>query len=159
MPDINLDSLFIVGLILASLLGKIFKKKEPAEKEKPIQKEESSESLEDVLKEAWQKVTNPREEFSEGPPPLNYDSELPESTVTTEEVADTVPIPAVIDTTIQTSVKDSDLKGFWHTSTNKIDSRQGESYRKMLSSRSSLKHAFVLKEILGEPVSIRRDGQ
>ena len=159
MPDINLDSLFIVGLILASLLGKIFKKKEPAEKEKPIQKEESSESLEDVLKEAWQKVTNPREEFSEGPPPLNYDSELPESTVTTEEVADTVPIPAVIDTTIQTSVKDSDLKGFWHTSTNKIDSRQGESYRKMLSSKSSLKHAFVLKEILGEPVSIRRDGQ
>lgn len=159
MPDINLDSLFIVGLILASLLGKIFKKKEPAEKEKPIQKEESSESLEDVLKEAWQKVTNPREEFSEGPPPLNYDSELPESTVTTEEVADTVPIPAVIDTMVQTSVKDSDLKGFWHTSTNKIDSRQGESYRKMLSSRSSLKHAFVLKEILGEPVSIRRDGQ
>ena len=159
MPDINLDSLFIVGLILASLLGKIFKKKEPAEKEKPIQKEESSESLEDVLKEAWQKVTNPREEFSEGPPPLNYDSELPESTVTTEEVTDTVPIPAVIDTTIQTSVKDSDLKGFWHTSTNKIDSRQGESYRKMLSSKSSLKHAFVLKEILGEPVSIRRDGQ
>lgn len=159
MPDINLDSLFIVGLILASLLGKIFKKKEPAEKEKPIQKEESSESLEDVLKEAWQKVTNPREEFSEGPPPLNYDSELPESTVTTEEVADTVPIPAVIDTMVQTSVKDSDLKGFWHTSTNKIDSRQGESYRKMLSSKSSLKHAFVLKEILGEPVSIRRDGQ
>ena len=45
MPDINLDSLFIVGLILASLLGKIFKKKEPAEKEKPIQKEESSDSL------------------------------------------------------------------------------------------------------------------
>lgn len=159
MPDINLDSLFIVGLILASLLGKIFKKKEPAEKEKPKQKEESTESLEDVLKEAWQKVTNPREEFSEGPPPLNYDSELPESTVTTEEVADTVPIPAVIDTMVQTSVKDSDLKGFWHTSTNKIDSRQGESYRKMLSSRSSLKHAFVLKEILGEPVSIRRDGQ
>ena len=159
MPDINLDSLFIVGLILASLLGKIFKKKEPAEKEKPIQKEESSETLEDVLKEAWQKVTNPREEFSEGPPPLNYDSELPESTVTTEEVADTVPIPAVIDTMVQTSVKDSDLKGFWHTSTNKIDSRQGESYRKMLSSKSSLKHAFVLKEILGEPVSIRRDGQ
>lgn len=65
MPDINLDSLFIVGLILASLLGKIFKKKEPAEKEKPIQKEESSDSLEDVLKEAWQKVTNPREEFSD----------------------------------------------------------------------------------------------
>ena len=159
MPDINLDSLFIVGLILASLLGKIFKKKEPAEKEKPIQKEESSETLEDVLKEAWQKVTNPREEFSEGPPPLNYDSELPESTVTTEEVTDTVPIPAVIDTMVQTSVKDSDLKGFWHTSTNKIDSRQGESYRKMLSSKSSLKHAFVLKEILGEPVSIRRDGQ
>ena len=159
MPDINLDSLFIVGLILASLLGKIFKKKEPAEKEKPKQKEESTESLEDVLKEAWQKVTNPREEFSEGPPPLNYDSELPESTVTTEEVADTVPIPAVIDTMVQTSVKDSDLKGFWHTSTNKIDSRQGESYRKMLSSKSSLKHAFVLKEILGEPVSIRRDGQ
>ena len=115
--------------------------------------------MEDVLKEAWQKVTNPREEFSEGPPPLNYDSELPESAVTTEEVTDTVPIPAVVDTMVQTSVKDSDLKGFWHTSTNKIDSRQGESYRKMLSSKSSLKHAFVLKEILGEPVSIRRDGQ
>jgi len=119
MPDINLDSLFIVGLILASLLGKIFKKKEPAEKEKPIQKEESSDSLEDVLKEAWQKVTNPREEFSEAPPPLDYDSELQESTVTTEEVTDTVPIPAVIDTMVQTAVKDSDLKGFWDTSKKK----------------------------------------
>lgn len=159
MPDINLDSLFIVGLILASLLGKIFKKKEPAEKEKPIQKEESSESLEDVLKEAWQKVTNPREEFSEGPPPLDSDSELQESTVTTEEVTDTVPIPAVIDTMVQTSVKDSDLKGFWDTSEKKGNLRQGKSYREMLSSKSSLKHAFVLKEILGEPVSIRRDGQ
>lgn len=159
MPDINLDSLFIVGLILASLLGKIFKKKEPAEKEKPIQKEESSETLEDVLKEAWQKVTNPREEFSEGPPPLNYDSELPESTVTTEEVTDTIPIPAVIDTMVQTSLKDSDSKGFWQPSAKKVNSPDGESFRKMLSSKSSLKHAFVLKEILGEPVSIRRDGQ
>jgi hypothetical protein len=32
MPDINLDSLFIVGLILASLLGKIFKKKRTCRK-------------------------------------------------------------------------------------------------------------------------------
>tara|TARA_B100000963_G_C22518404_1_gene621823 strand:- start:627 stop:1106 length:480 start_codon:yes stop_codon:yes gene_type:complete len=159
MPDINLDSLFIVGLILASLVGKIFKKKEPAEKEKPIQEDEPSESLEDVLKEAWQKVTNSREEFSEGSPLLNYDSELPESAVTTEEVLDSVPIPAAINTTVQTSVKDSDSKGFWQASSKNVISRQGESYRKILSSKSSLKHAFVLKEILGEPVSIRRDGQ
>tara|TARA_B100000902_G_scaffold344948_1_gene350654 strand:- start:14 stop:493 length:480 start_codon:yes stop_codon:yes gene_type:complete len=159
MPDINLDSLFIVGLILASLVGKIFKKKEPAEKEIPIQKEDSSESLEDVLKEAWQKVTNPNEEFSEGSPPLNYDSELEEIAVKTEEVPATVPIPEVIDTTIQNSGMDSDTEGFWHTSEKKGNSHQGESYRKMLSSKSSLKHAFVLKEILGEPVSIRRDGQ
>lgn len=159
MPDINLDSLFIVGLILASLVGKIFKKKEPAEKEKPIHEEEPSESLEDVLKEAWQKVTNSREEFSEGPPPLNYDSELPESAVTTEEVLDSVPMPAAIDTTVQTSVKDSDSKGFWQPPSKNVISNQEESYRKMLSSKSSLKHAFVLKEILGEPVSIRRDGQ
>jgi hypothetical protein len=159
MPDINLDSLFIIGLILASLLGKIFKKKQPAEKDKPIQKEESSESLEDVLKEAWQKVTNPREEFSEGPPPLNNDSELPERAVNIEAVSAAAPIPASIDSTVQTSDKDSSKKGFWHTSTKKVNSRQGESYRKMLSSKSSLKHAFILKEILGEPVSIRRDGQ
>ena len=58
-----------------------------------------------------------------------------------------------------TSVKDSDSKGFWQPSAKKVNSRQVESYRKMLSSKSSLKHAFVLKEILGEPVSIRRDGQ
>ena len=53
MPEINLDTLFIVGLILASLIGKIFKKKEPTDS---IDKNVDSEtSLEDVLKDAWKK--------------------------------------------------------------------------------------------------------
>ena len=69
MPDINLDSLFIIGLILASIIGKIFKKGDPEEKQSGKEKKEPS--LEDVIKNAWQKATNPDEIVkSEAPPPL-----------------------------------------------------------------------------------------
>ena len=44
MPDINLDSLFIIGLILASLIGKIFKKGDPEEKQRGKEKKEPSET-------------------------------------------------------------------------------------------------------------------
>ena len=74
MPDINLDTLFIVGLILASLIGKIFKKKEPDDSvEKKI---DSDTSLEDALKDAWQKVIKQPEEKTEPTPPLPTTSSL-----------------------------------------------------------------------------------
>ena len=57
MPDINLDTLFIVGLILASLIGKFFKKKEPTDSSETSADSETS--LESVLKDAWQKATQP----------------------------------------------------------------------------------------------------
>ena len=59
MPDINLDSLFIIGLILASLVGKIFKKKEPPKTDSPNKERADKESLEDLFKGAWEAVTNP----------------------------------------------------------------------------------------------------
>ncbi len=159
MPDINLDTLFIVGLILASLFGKIFKKKEPAETEKPTQKKDSSESLEDVLREAWRKVTNPKEDFAEGPPPLTSTSPLPEQAMEIRESPSSTVVLSEINSTVKTSRNDHNPQEFWQTSAKKVNSRHGKSYRKMLYSKSSLKHAFILKEILGEPISIRRDGQ
>ena len=51
MPDINFDTLFIVGLILASVIGQIFKKKEQETEQKKDNNSDFEPSLNDVVKE------------------------------------------------------------------------------------------------------------
>ena len=62
MTELPLDTLLIIGLVIASFVGKFFQKKEgtPSSKPKPREKESSAEgeSLEDVLKEAWKELHN-----------------------------------------------------------------------------------------------------
>ena len=57
MPDINFDTLFIVGLILASVIGQIFKKKEQETEQKKDNNSDFEPSLNDVVKEFWAKAT------------------------------------------------------------------------------------------------------
>ena len=156
MPDINLDTLFIVGLILASLIGKIFKKKEPDDSvEKKI---DSDTSLEDALKDAWQKVTKQPEEKTEPTPPLPTASSLKITEV------EKPPLPVIsaspeIESIIDPTLNDSISGSIWDSNESKVESRKRITYKKQLSSKASLKSAFVLREILDQPVSIRRENQ
>ena len=156
MPDINLDTLFIVGLILASLIGKIFKKKEPDDSvEKKI---DSDTSLEDALKDAWQKVTKQPEEKTEPTPPLPTASSLKITEV------ENPPLPVIsaspeIESIIDSTLNDSISGSIWDSNDSKVESRKRIPYKKQLSTKASLKSAFVLREILDQPVSIRRENQ
>lgn len=156
MPDINLDTLFIVGLILASLIGKIFKKKEPDDSvEKKI---DSDTSLEDALKDAWQKVIKQPEEKTEPTPPLPTASSLK---ITEVEKS---PLPVIsaspeIESIIDSTLNDSISGSIWDSNESKVELRKRITYKKQLSSKASLKSAFVLREILDQPVSIRRENQ
>lgn len=156
MPDINLDTLFIVGLILASLIGKIFKKKEPDDSvEKKI---DSDTSLEDALKDAWQKVTKQPEEKTEPDPPLPA---APSLKITEVEKP---PLPVIsaspeIESIIDSTLNDSISGSIWDSTESKVEPRKRITYKKQLSSKASLKSAFVLREILDQPVSIRRENQ
>jgi len=156
MPDINLDTLFIVGLILASLIGKIFKKKEPDDSvEKKI---DSDTSLEDALKDAWQKVTKQPEEKTEPTPPLPTASSL-KITEVEKPPLPVIPVSPKADSIIDPTLNDSISGSIWDSNESKVESRKRVTYKKQLSSKASLKSAFVLREILDQPVSIRRENQ
>ena len=159
MPDINLDSLFIIGLILASLVGKIFKKKEPPKSNSPEKEKVGKESLEDLFKGAWEAVTNPDQANIDGPRP-NPPSLTPEQITEIEElpVVESTSLaiePSVVPTVTHKSV----LNDEWQPSKRRQSSNMGKRSRKILFSKGSLKNAFVLNEILGKPVSIRPDSQ
>jgi hypothetical protein len=156
MPEINLDTLFIVGLILASLIGKIFKKKEPADSiEKKV---DSDTSLEDVLKNAWEKATNQSEEKTEVPPPLPTEPSLQVSEFE-EPPVPINPISSNRQSRNDPSLYDSISNSVWDNTEIKIKKKKRVTYKNQLSSKASLKSAFVLREILDQPVSIRRENQ
>jgi hypothetical protein len=160
MPDINLDSLFIIGLILASLIGKILKKGDPEEKQRGKEKKEPS--LEDVIKEAWQKATNPEQIVKSEVEPSLPPNNLPTNKVTEIENTSTVlnntsnfqPIVDVVP-----KPKSPKERGVWHSVPQNEISVKKNAYKELLSSKSSLQQAFILKEILGKPVSLRPKNQ
>ena len=160
MPDINLDSLFIIGLILASLIGKIFKKGDPEEKQRGKEKKEPS--LEQVIKEAWQKATNPEQIVKSEVEPSLPPNNLPTNKVTEIENTSTVlnntsnfqPIVDVVP-----NPKSTRERGVWHSVPQNENSVKKNAYKELLSSKSSLQQAFILKEILGKPVSLRPKNQ
>lgn len=156
MPDINLDTLFIVGLILASLIGKIFKKKEPTDS---IDKNVDSEtSLEDVLKDAWKKATNQSEEKTEAPPTLPTASSLKIAEVEKSRLP-VDPISPKRQTIIDPALSNSISGSIWDSTDKKLKKKKRVAYKNQLSSKASLRSAFVLREILDQPVSIRRENQ
>ena len=56
MPDLPIDTLIIFGLILASLIGRIFQKKENSDSSEPAPQDAPTTegaSLEDILRKAW----------------------------------------------------------------------------------------------------------
>ena len=155
MPDINIDTLFIIGLVVASLIGKIFKKKEATDS--PEKKVDSESSLEDMLKDAWQKVTHPKKEKTETPPPIvsNVSSE---KKIEIERSPKLV-APPITKRAINLPSKGSNLSTIWDYPDKKIETQKTTTLKKLLSSKASLKQAFVIKEVLDQPLSIRRESK
>ena len=154
MPDI--DTLFIIGLVIASIIGNLSKKKgkQPGRKDKvPGKKMEPDQNptLEDVLKEAWANFKKPQEITK----------------------TDTQQVEAIIPVSLpQERVEEKVRKSFKNEKTS-LHSRTKElpnnHYQLMeekgkfptiksdlFTTKASLKKAFVLKEILDQPVSMRK---
>lgn len=154
MPDI--DTLFIIGLVIASIIGNLSKKKgkQAGKKNKvPGKKMEADQNptLEDVLKEAWANFKKPQE--------ITQTDSLQEEAV----------IPASLE---QERVQEKVRKSFKHEKTS-LHSGTKELPQNhyhlveekgkfptiksdLFSNKATLKKAFVLKEILDQPVSMRK---
>ena len=181
MPDISFDSLIIVLLVLASLFGRLFKKKKndegapPPSPRQPAERPESDEEedapqLRDVLRDFWEKNREvgeqehqryqqriepvPEESVVTPPPPIvTLQAPSPDhKTQTPPKTSDQVAYRQKGATAHQ-GVAQKNLKAF------DIDSGKTNALAKSivsdLRSPDSLRKALVLREILGPPVSLR----
>jgi len=157
MPEIPLDTLFIVGLLLASFVGKILegkakKKKEVSKPKRPHPPREDSlpealgpkdKGLGELLREAFGEVIEPVHE--EAP----FEAKLPEKE------------PARLPN-LTTQAKPSSAIQANKTAAKKASSVEQEfSARKWLrtealGSTRSLRRSFLVKEVLDQPVGLRR---
>lgn len=146
MPDIPLDTLVIIGLVLASLIGRIFQKKQNPEKspaKEPSGQSASPQlSLDEVLKKAF------------GPPETVVEDEYEEMDFSDHEIQ--LDQPATID--LEPSPDpDPALSRKTEIESLSAESPGGSARRELFTSQGSLRKAFVLKEILDKPVSLRAD--
>ena len=158
MPDLPLDTLFIVGLLIASFVGKFFQKKsgdESPSANKPIDSPENKEktsNLRDVLREAWEKVNQPEvletELIESTPPPLPFEYKE-ESINEDEEVRSEKIIPEAL------PLMGKKVQLGFSTPNNRIQVRHNWIRKELFANRNSLKQAFLLKEILDKPKSLR----
>jgi hypothetical protein len=156
MQDLPLDTLLIIGLVIASFIGKLTKKKSSVpqsnSKKKEFGREDSkgeSASLEDVLKEAWQNFSNPSQVDSsppyspESPPPLPVQIEKKEEKVLAKKV------------TPSASNRNEEPVFSYSQEVQKRESFFSVTEDLKMSNKS-LRKAFILKEILDQPVSIKK---
>jgi len=145
MPDIPIDTLLIIGLVIASFIGKLTQKKssipQAGNKDTDSTQEDpprDSASLEDVLKEAWKNFNDSSDEpinepITKTPAPLPRKKELLKKKVLEKKEP------------IFSYDYDSSATGTFLTVT-----------RDLKNSNKSLRKAFLLKEILDQPVSIKK---
>lgn len=154
MPDIPFDTLFIVGLLIASFVGKVLEGRAKKRKPKTSQTSQSTEqldeedyeekTLDDLLKKVTGAGSEPKErqsfEITEDTyhdDDLNRDSILP---------LNILPEPALSKTYLQS---------FKHSESSSSQSSRNLLLEEALKSDKSLRQAFILKEILDQPISLR----
>ena len=148
MPDLPLDTLVIIGLVLASLIGRIFQKKQDPEKgpakDPSSQPSDSGPTLDEVLKKAF------------GEPDIVEEFEYEELVAADQSAQRELPEeldlpPPSSPEPIQTS---SSLQ---ETPQEPIPARSPgrRARQELFAEGGSLRKAFVLKEILDKPVSLR----
>ena len=156
MPDLPLDTLIILGLVFASIVGRFFKKKDgasDAEVDEPAKKsQKNEEGLQELLKKAWKEAT--------GVPSDSQPVERPPF----------IPTEKTISNQIEQRLDSDHTQGLKKSRENVpkiIHQKPPQGKRKahnvsfqwvkqdLKTSRSSLKKAIVTKEILEKPVSLR----
>ena len=154
MPDLPLDTLVIIGLVLASLIGRIFQKKQNPEKspakEPSSQSASTQPSLDEVLKKAF------------GPPEIVVEDEYEEMVVSDHEIQLDQPAtidlePSPVPDPIPDPIPDPALSRKTEIESPLAESLGVSARRELFTSQGSLRKAFVLKEILDKPVSLRSD--
>ena len=165
MTELPLDTLLIIGLVVASFVGKFFQKKEgtPSSKPKPREKEASAEgeSLEDVLKEAWKRATQPESAHPEvAPPPLPVEIEeeqdfTPPPIVSPKEDENNYRLPVSKGSVDQACAQTKSSQNLGISDENFTNSSTYWLKDSLSGGSQNLKKAFVLKEILDKPKSLK----
>ena len=151
MPDINLDSLFIVGLILASVIGQIFKKKDKGTEPNSVQNgnEKSEPTLEEVVKNVWAKASDSLYKLNHTPPPIPSETPNQTSQLEFKQKEESLPTNETIE-----AIKKPEEPSF-HKEVSEDGISRGEKLLKTLSSTSTLKNSFIIKEIIYKPNTLR----
>ena len=145
MSEIPLDFLFIIGLVIASFIGKLSQKKSKKQISQPDKgesKEANQQGLDDILKDVWQKFNNPPDPQSEViKEPVSVPAVVSKAQRATElPPKKTVKPPTKRPEQTQTDIQISLFKSVTDDLSN---------------SRKSIRKAFVIKEILDKPKSLK----
>ena len=152
MPDLPLDTLFIVGLLLASFVGKILegRSKKTKEEKKPQKAPPEKHTSRDRTPEGKGLGELLREAFGEVVEPVHEESRSSYQEPITEEAAPAVFQPSKPKSTpVHSSFPQKDNRETYQTTRKWL--RVGG-----LASKKSLRRAFVVKEILDQPVGLRK---
>lgn len=155
MPDLPIDTLFIVGLLLASFIGKLMEGKAKRRKEAPAKRPEKNnendwepsdkKELGDILKEAFgeviQQPLTPKVPKVESP--VGYDDI--DKKANNAKKAETEKKP----------VKTNLYKSTGHTSSISTKNTRDWLKNEALGSPKSLRRAFLVKEVLNQPPGLR----
>jgi hypothetical protein len=179
MPDIQFDSLIILLLVLASLFGRLFKKKDDNAPRSPPPRqtregpdadevEEDGPQLRDVLRDFWEKnrelgeqeyqrhqqsIEPIPEESVVAPPPLRVKAQTSvQKPKTPAGSPDQIAYRQKGDSTHRDATRKS--RTAFELSSGKTNAL-AKSIVNDLRSPDSLRKAFVLREILGPPVSLQ----
>ena len=170
MTELPIDTLIIIGLVIASFVGKFFQKKEGEKPKRTVGRTPTGDpqpTMEDVLREAWQKATQPQETgdaYESSPPPIPV--ELTEEQLAVPSLMEEVPIDPLPVEANPVQEKPADERDF--PSIDRKPYSQAKQKRRvvpqtnyswvkdeLLGGSGSLKKAIILKEILDQPKSLR----
>ena len=157
MPDLPIDTLFIVGLLIASFVGKLLEgraKKKNTNTKTQNSSRRGSETLQeknlgDILRETFGEAIEPLSEKKSDLKRVDNQKEIPlpnlQKHSTRNSNMDVVPAEEI-------SQRDEELHA-----DNAISTRHWLKYE-ALSSPKSLRRAFLVKEVLDQPPGLRRPG-
>jgi len=179
MPDIPIDTLIILLLVLASLIGRIFQKKKEGGQDsppttKPFETEEEEEQKEErpeidlgeAMKDLWRRAQESTQPQPAAKPDYEAEEPPPPPIVTSEPKRET-PISsysqeADFDKTVSLKLQEAQQKVERGPHEGAFDQIKKEnvfvaSLLGDLKSENTLRKAFLIREILGKPTSLKND--
>ena len=170
MTELPIDTLIIIGLVIASFVGKFFQKKEGEKPKRTVGRTPTGDpppTIEDALREAWQKATQPQETgdaYESSPPPIPV--ELTEDQLAVPPLMEEMPTdlhpveatPVREKPAVKRDFPITERKPYSQAKQKRgVGPQTNYSWVKdeLLGGSGSLKKAIILKEILDQPKSLR----